>query len=153
MARKPYKPTKKHIETVRALKKKGATDKACAEAIGITPRTFRNYKNSFFSSPIKKGNEDRIKTHLELAQDALALRLQQRTVQEKTTITRSNENGTFQEEKIQEKVIQPSDTLIMFTLVNKSEGEYQSINKVDNTIINNNNEGPALKLEWTNPKE
>ena len=149
--RKPYKPTKKHIETVRALKEKGATDKACAEAIGISAATFKNKKKTFFTSPIKKAEENRIKTHLELAQDALALRLQQRTVTETTTVTRSSEQGEYSETKIQEKVIQPSDTLIMFTLVNKSEGEWQSINKVENTV-NNTNNIPTIQLEWTDPK-
>ena len=120
-------------------------------SLSTLQRTFKNKKKTFFTSPIKKAEENRIKTHLELAQDALALRLQQRTVTETTTVTRSSEQGEYSETKIQEKVIQPSDTLIMFTLVNKSEGEWQSINKVENTV-NNTNNLPSIQLEWTEPK-
>jgi hypothetical protein len=131
MARKPYKPTDKHIETVRALKEKGATDAQCADAIGIGLRTFQKHKNAVFAHSIKKGNEDRINTHLELAQDALALRLQQRTVKELTTINKTIGGEDYTETKEVEKTIQPSDTLIMFTLVNRSDGEWKSINKAD----------------------
>jgi hypothetical protein len=150
MARKPYKPTDKHIETVRALKEKGASDKACAEAIGINPKTFSRYKKSVFTSPIKKGNEDRTNAHLQLAQDALALRLQQRTVKELTTINKTIGGEDYTETKEVEKVIQPSDTLIMFTLVNRSDGDWKSINKVETTINNNPEESPIVN--FTKPK-
>ena len=138
--RKPYKPTEADIETVRALKETGASDKACAKALDISPNTFGRCKKVFFESPIKKAQETRAKTHLELAQDALALRLQQRVVTEKTTVTKTIGDQQFEEIKEVEKVIQPSDTLVMFTLVNRSDGEWKSINKVENTINNHSTE-------------
>ncbi|MEA1998025.1 MAG: hypothetical protein U9N61_01685 [Euryarchaeota archaeon] len=136
--RKPYKPTKKHIETVRKMKAKGASDKECATAIGIARNTFGLHKKVLFEQAIKKGSEERTKNHLELAKDALALRLQQRVVEEKTVINRKVMGSDQEEIKTVEKVVQPSDTLIMFTLVNKSNGEWQSINKPNETANKDN---------------
>ena len=148
--RKAYEPTEEHIKTVQALKAKGATDKECYTAISIGQKTFQRYKKTIFATPIKKGKEERTKTHLELARDALALRLQQRTVVETTVMNKVFAGEEIEETKTVEKTIQPSDTLIMFTLVNKSEGEWQSINKVENTTIIDNTK--PYKIEFARKK-
>ncbi len=130
-----YNPTKKDINTVMLLKEKGATDRACYDALGISRSTFNKYKKTHFNTSIKKGKQKRAENHYNLAVDALALRLQQRTVTEKTTVTRDFQGSEQVETKEVEKVIQPADTLIMFTLVNKSSGEWQSINKVEQKTV------------------
>jgi len=148
--RKAYEPTEKHIEIVQDLKSKGASDKACYDAISIGKTLFQKFKKTHFGTSIKKGKEIRAKNHYDLAVDAIALRLQQRTVKETTTINRVYQGEDQEETKTVEKVIQPADTLIMFTLVNKGDGAWQSINKVEQKVTVENT--PTIKLEWTDPK-
>ena len=132
--RKAYEPTEEHIKIVQDLKSKGASDKACYDAISIGKTLFQKFKKTHFGTSIKKGKEIRTQNHYDLAIDALALRLQQRTVKETTTTTRDYQGVEQVETKEVEKVIQPADTLIMFTLVNKGDGAWQSINKTEQKV-------------------
>jgi hypothetical protein len=135
--RKPYTPTDKQLTYIEDMKAKGQSDTAIAKGLGINRGTYTKYrdKNKQIKQAIKKGTEERIRTHYDLAVDALALRLQQRTVKEVTTTCKDYMGEKQEETKTVEKVIQPADTLIMFTLVNKSKNnEWQSINKVEQKV-------------------
>ena len=136
MARQKWQPTEKQIAYIEDMKAKAQSDTTIAKGLGINRGTYTKYRdqNKQIKQAIKKGNEKRQKNHLELAQDALALRLQQRVVKEVTTTERRYMGEDQTETKTVEKTIQPSDTLIMFTLVNKSNGEWQSINKVEQRV-------------------
>ncbi len=152
MARQRWEPTKKQIAYIEKMKEKAQSDTAIAKGLGINRGTYTKYRdqNKQIKQAIKNGTEKRIDNHYQLAVDALALRLQQRTVKEKTTITRDFHGEEQVETKEVEKVIQPADTLIMFTLVNRSDGKWQSINKVENTTVVN--QVPKISMEWTKPK-
>jgi len=152
--RKPYKPTKKHIETVQKLKEQGATDKDCYNAIGISDYTWKKYKKTFFSCPIKKGNEIRQQTHLEIFEDNLPKQLTGYFVEE--VINRVNPTtGVFELYEKKKKWIAPNATLMMFTAVNAQNAingkiPWQSINKVEQKVEIDNT--PKIELRWTEPK-
>ena len=147
--RKPYKPTKKHIETVQKMKEKGATDKDCAIALDISTKTFSRVKKSFFTSSIKKGNETRQQTHLEIFEDNLPKQLTGYYVYEE--IERVNPiTGVFELSEKRKKWMPPNATLMMFTAVNISDGKWQSINKVEQRV--NVDATPKIDIQWTDHK-
>ena len=155
MARKPYKPTKKHIETVRALKEKGATDKACYEAIGVSAHTWKKYQKVFFATPIKEGDEKRQETALEIYENSMDKQITgfmaPPEIDYEYKFNEQTEKYDWVPVRKRERYIPPNATLTMFGLANVSEGKYQSINKVENTVVNNNtNELP--EINWTKPK-
>ena len=161
MAREKWYPTNKELKLIEEMTKKGSSQKAIYTALGISQGLWYKYKREreneqnapSIKKTIEQGNEERAHNHLSLAQDALALRLQQRVVKETTTVSKTIGGEDYAETKEVEKVIQPSDTLIMFTLVNRSEGEWQSINKVDTTVINNNDTPSVpVSITFTKPK-
>ena len=152
--RKPYTPTDKHIETVQKMKEKGATDKECAKAIGISERSFKKYKKALFAPAIKKGNEERQQTLLEMAEDNLPKQLTGYYVEEE--IERVNPlTGKFELYEKKKKWIAPNATLLMFTTVNAQNAvngkiPWQSINKVEQKVEIENS--PKVQIEWTKPK-
>lgn len=144
--RKPYKPTQKDIDTVRQMKEKGASDKACSDAIGVSRFTFNKYKNQIFLQPIKEAAENRQNKLMEIFEDALPKQLTGYYVTEE--IERINPvTGKFELAERKKKWMAPNATLMMYTSANKSNGEWQSINKVEQTTEINNT--PTLKVEWT----
>ena len=160
--RKPYKPTEADIETVRALKETGASDKACYEAIGVSNYTWNKYKNSLFSLPIKEAQKTVAKREitkrerlLALAEQTLEKEIKGYWIEEETTTTKTIGGEEYVETKVQKKWMRPNTPMNIMTLVNssdtKSEIDWQPANKVENTIINNN-DLPSIKLEWTEPK-
>lgn len=133
--RKPYTPTPEHIETVRALKEKGASDRVCAEAIGVSAFTFKKYKKTFFTQPIKNGLEDRRKKLLAIAEDTLEKEIKGYWIEEETTTTRTIGDTETVETKIQRKWMRPSTPMNIMTLINCStetdEINWQPTNKAE----------------------
>jgi len=144
--RKPYKPTKKDIATVQKMKEKGASDALCAKAINIGVRTFQKHKYAVFADTIKKGKEIRTNNLLQIYEDNLPKQLSGYYVEEE--IERINPmSGEFELAERRKKWMPPNATLMMFTAVNKSNGEWQSINKVEQVTTVENK--PMVKVEWT----
>ena len=153
MARTPYKPTKSHIDTVRALKEKGATDKACADALGISINTFKRNKKGFFDTAIKEADNNRRSRLLALAEDTLEKEIKGYWIEEETTTTKTVGDQEFTETKIQKRWMRPNTPMNIMTLVNcsddKSEIDWQPANKVENTIINSTTSDEAPAINWT----
>ena len=149
MARQKWQPSKKQLDYIEDMKSKAQSDTAIAKGLGISRTTYQKYRNQSvqIGQAIKNGTETRIDNHYQLAVDALALRLQQRTVTEVTTTNRVYQGEEQEETKTVQKVIQPADTLIMFTLVNKGDGAWQSINKVEQKV--NVDNPPTIAIDWT----
>ena len=143
--RKPYTPTDKDIETVQKMKEKGATDKECSIALDISTKTFSRLKKSFFTPAIKKGNETRQNKLLEIYEDNLPKQLSGYYVEEE--IERLNPvSGEFELMERKKKWMPPNATLMMFTAVNKSDGVWQSINKVEQKV--EVDISTPYKIEW-----
>ena len=155
MARKPYKPTKKHIETVRALKEKGATDKVCYEAIGISNHTWKKYKKDFFSIAIKKGDEKRVEDACEKYENSMDKQIEGYLAPPEIDYEYGGKGEDGEDiwipVRMRQRYIAPNPMLTIFGLVNLSDGKYKSTNKVENTIISNTtDETPAIN--WTKKK-
>jgi hypothetical protein len=142
--RKAYEPTDKDIETVQKMKEKGATDAACAKAINISVRTFQKHKKAVFAETIKRGQEIRTNNLLSIYEDNLPKQLSGYYVEEE--VERINPvSGEFELAERRKKWMPPNATLMMFTAVNKSDGEWQSINKVEQKV--QVNEVPKIQIE------
>lgn len=134
--RPKFEPDEKSVEIAYECGKKGLSDKETAKVLGIAYTTFKKNKDHFAPS-IKKGREDSQDARLERVENSLLKKAEGFFVEETETEEIGELQGaTFKElsivsRKTKRKFIQPSDTAIIFYLVNKSNGAYKSINRPD----------------------
>ena len=133
MPRQAYKPTQKHIETVRALKEKGASDIECAKALGISRNTFGKHKKVLFGQVIKEADEARQKSLMEVFEDSLPKQLTGYYVTEE--IERLNpDTGELELFERKKKWMAPNATLMMYTSANRSD-DWKSINSANSVDV------------------
>ncbi len=146
-----------HIEN--AVSKGLETDKQLAGALGWSLKKLQNWKygkrkdgkkeKAEIGKAIKRGQNRQMARSFALAEDALQKKLSYHTVTETTQEIVKDKNGNEHKRQTKkEKVIPPSDTLIVYTLGNASrsvaENKFVSVNKVSDDT----EQHKGAFLEW-----
>lgn len=134
--RPKYIPSEEHFETATIGAKKGLNEEQIAKSIGISYRCFKNNK-SLFLPALKKGRDMSDDRFCQTAEMTLMKKIKGYEWHEKTTITKSIKGADGKiiigvkntEEKDVIKHVPPSDTLLMFYLVNRTPERWRSINR------------------------
>jgi transposase len=153
--RPPYRPSPEHLATAQLGAKRGHSEKEIASAIGISLSTF--YKNKkAFTEVLKKGHAQSDDQFLERAEDSLRKKIEgyeyvekHRDVKETPfRVTVKDEDGKYLKDadgnyvydvefkktvhlKEVTKWIVPDSMLIIWYLVNRNSGRWQSINHIE----------------------
>jgi len=133
LSRPAFSPTKKQIEHAQTLAEKGCNEEEIAKGIGVSYSTLRKHKEQFLVC-IKKGREDGADRNLTDVKNSL---LKLCLGFEYTETHVKKDNGVIIEEKKITKYYPPHATSIIFYLVNKSGGEFRSINQPNITLGEN----------------
>ena len=136
MARPSYEPSEEHFQTAYLGARKGLSEKQIAEAIGISYRTFRRYKEQY-SPHVKKGRAESDDKNCELVESSMLKACLGFDYEEpKTEIKKLFDKKTGEELSTVEikktvipKRVLANPTLIMFYLCNRNKARWQSINK------------------------
>jgi len=124
-----YEVSEEHLETAYIGAKKGLNEREIAKAIGISYSTLRRNLEQF-RVPIKKGRSESDDLNCEKVESSMLKKCLGYEVTEKSTDRRVSETGkVFISKKETVRHYQPSDTMIMFYLVNRNPKRWQSINK------------------------
>ena len=119
------------------MKQKGASDTACAKAIGISRNTFLRHKKVLFEQTIKDAESIRSEKLVSCYEDSMEMQIKGFYKDEiDYDYIGLKEDGTEEwlPTRKKRKYYPPNATLTMFKSVNLSEGKYQSINKVEQKI-------------------
>ncbi len=125
-----YKPSKQHIETAYKGAKKGLNEEEIAKAIGISYACFQKYKKDFVGA-IKKGHNESDDANVEKVENSLLRRANGYNLIETTTERKKMRGGKYKMfiTKTVTKHLPPSETSMMFYLVNRKADRWQSINR------------------------
>lgn len=135
--------TKDELEVVFNMAKCGKTHEQIARRLGITARTFYNHYSDF-AEIIKKAKEVKDENDTQDVKSAFLKRCLGFQIEEKiykkikAEGKEDKELGELVETRIKE--VLPDVTAGMFWLVNKSKGEFVSINRDQNITISNQDE-------------
>ena len=133
MPRNKYIPSPAHLKAVEQMALKGVSHTKMAKALGISRATFVRNKEHF-EAHIKKGrdsvDEEAVKREIEGVENSLLKRCMGTTFEEETIEGRRTGEGEpwVYHKKTVKKVIQPSDTAIMYYLGNRSPDKWKSVN-------------------------
>ena len=127
--RPAYKPTPQHAKLIYEAAKKGGVNTEFAKMLGIGSDCF--YRNiSYFKESIKKGRAEGDSENIQLVKNALLIRCLGKEYTEEHVEKWKDAEGTPREKtKMVTKWLPPDPTSIFFYLVNKSNGEFISINQ------------------------
>jgi len=147
---KKWVPKKKDLKLIEDMKYNNASDASVARALGIASTTYRKYKNGYIDGKtgvllgesLKRAEDKRRADTLKEAKDSLRLLINGATATKTKTITRSIAGEEVIETHEESSKATPNVTATIFALCNLSEGEYNSINNVQNTTIINQNQLP-----------
>jgi len=134
--RSPYKPNEAELETAYQMVVNNCTITEVIDKLEISRQTFYNHYNEF-DDIIKKAEVIRDIDKYRKVKDKLFDRAMGEIVYEKEYTI--NENGEQILKSVKEKTV-CSDTAIIFYLVNKSNGEFKSINNKIQGSDNNNSD-------------
>lgn len=122
--------TKKMLDLIQDMKSKGAINTEIIKAINVEESWFYRNMDSF-SLPIKKGAEIfRDSTLVDIETQLFKSCFPQETTE---THDLNDKDGNLINSKVVTKTVQPSQSAIYFTLVNKTE--YKSINNAQIDIV------------------
>jgi len=125
MPRPRFEPTDNHFQAAYKAALNGQNETEIAKSLKISLTCFKTHKH-LFKSHIKKGRDESFDDHLsEVKGSLLSLCL---PFEELKTVKKNNKKGKLvivEETRINR---QPNPTSVFFFLVNKSKGEFRSIN-------------------------
>lgn len=145
MGRPAYSPSEEHLLTCEIGAKKGISEKEIAKAIGISYATFNKNKKKFKES-IKRGRDASDDKFCEIAEKSLRRKVEGWEYTEVTkdvtktpfVVTRKDKDGQIERfvefhkrEHVREvtKYYVPDTTAIIFYLVNRLRGRWESVNR------------------------
>ncbi len=164
--RHKYIPSQAHLKTASIGAKKGLSNQQIAEAIGVGLTTFKRNLH-IFKEVLDEGRSESDDALCERAESALQKKMLGYEYTEvhkeikKVPFVTSNANGKKvieYKESVQKRTITkwypPSDTAIIFYLVNRSNGRWESVNNRVDIETTKLNRDDMLKFmnEMTNGK-
>jgi len=142
VGRPAFEATDKLRDIAYQAAKKGLNESEIAQAMGISYATLQRNKDEF-SKFIKKGREEVADGLLERVESSLLKRcegfyIEETTTERRGTVDANNKftGSSLAVQKKFKKYIAPSDMAIVFYLVNRSKGKWESINRRDYTSEN-----------------
>jgi hypothetical protein len=140
--RKPYKPSEVDKEIVYALRLEKVPMTQIVDKLGICYDTYLKYK-TYFEDTIKKADALSDIRDLMRVKNALFKKATGYKTEELEYILNEEGQEVLKSKKIKE--FAPDTTACIFYLVNKSDGEFISINKEQNINLNNDDLVKALR--------